>query len=120
MAIRLGLLIKQLEMCEKDLPVVFDFGGLVPDSIDSYRGYYEQLAISWIDRGAQNRISVGEIISILKNAIGKTFYGYKGGEYEMNEFTPVWAAQYGDCTSTAITGALNVGWQVVLTTAYEE
>ena len=120
MAIRLGGLIKQLRSCNQELPVVFDFGGLVPDSIDSYRGYYEQLAISWVERSFEKKITVSELLARLEEAVGKTFSGYKGGLYQMNEETPVWAAQYGDCTSTSITGVLDVGWQVVLTTSYED
>jgi hypothetical protein len=34
---------------------------------------------------------------MLTEAIGKTYTGYKGGEYVMGKVTPVWVANYGNC-----------------------
>jgi hypothetical protein len=44
----------------------------------SYRGYYEDLAFE----PAKN-ITVGEMLDCAKGALGKTYEGYKGGEYKM-------------------------------------
>ena len=32
-----------------------------------------------------------------KSALGATFPGWKGGEYTMNEHTPVYIGKYGEC-----------------------
>lgn len=58
----------------------------------SYRGYYEDLAF----HPAEN-ISVKEMLDAARGAMGKNYCGYKGGEFEMNEHTTVWLAEYGNC-----------------------
>ena len=59
----------------------------------SYRGYYEDLAFEPTDE----IIKVIDLKAICQSARGKTFEGWKGGSYEMNEDTPVWIAERGDC-----------------------
>lgn len=66
----------------------------------SYRGYYDELAI---DIEAEPRTSC-ELVGDLQDAIGKTFTGYKGGEYEMCKHTPVWVSRYGQCDQYAVIG----------------
>lgn len=66
----------------------------------SYRGYYDELAI---DIESEPRTSC-EIVGDLQDAIGKTFTGYKGGEYEMCKHTPVWVSRYGQCDQYAVIG----------------
>ena len=64
----------------------------------SYRGYYSDLSFKK-ESGEQ---SVGELLSILQNeCIDKTFEGYKGGDFTMDEHTPLWIADYG-CTGLKI------------------
>lgn len=58
----------------------------------SYRGYYEDLAFE----PAGERMKVCDLIAICRSAIGKTFEGWKGGHYEMDEKTPVWIAERGE------------------------
>jgi len=58
----------------------------------SYRGYYTDLAFA----PAKN-ITVGEMLACAQSALGKTFDGYKGGEYTMSEYTTVWLAEWGCC-----------------------
>lgn len=58
----------------------------------SYRGYYSDLSFEK-ESGEQ---TVGELLSILQNeCIDKTFEGYKGGDFTMDEHTPLWIAEYG-------------------------
>jgi len=59
---------------------------------DSYRGYYEQIAFE-----PKDSASVGEMLAHAKAAEGKTFTGYKGGEYTMTGDTIVNIAEYGHC-----------------------
>tara|TARA_R110002072_G_scaffold63430_2_gene157822 strand:+ start:430 stop:777 length:348 start_codon:yes stop_codon:yes gene_type:complete len=99
---KLGSIIQQLEGCDPEAPVRFDFGGLSPDptQLDSYRGYYNDLALGWTDRSC----TVQELLEALREANGRTFTGYKGGEFDMNNQTPVWIAEYGRTSDTKIIG----------------
>lgn len=38
---------------------------------------------------------VGDMLEFAKSAMGKTFTGYNGGEFEMGESTDCYIAQYG-------------------------
>jgi hypothetical protein len=58
----------------------------------SYRGYYDDVAFE----PAGEKMKVCDLIAICKSAIGKTFEGWKGGSFEMDETTPVWIAERGE------------------------
>jgi hypothetical protein len=58
----------------------------------SYRGFYEDVAMSVRDSGRQTKIA--ELMEEVNKCRG-TFTGYKGGEYTMDEDTPVWVADPG-------------------------
>jgi hypothetical protein len=110
----LGELIACLSLCPENLSVTFDFGRLVPTELDSYRGYYDHLALGFAE---ESRISCGELLARLNAAVGTTFGGWKGGEYTMYEDTPVWAANPGRSTDTAIVDVVKQHGRVVLVTA---
>lgn len=129
--VTLGTLIKalqhrQLDDDGKPRSIRFDFGGLLPRAVDSYRGYYDHLAMGWETwEDVQKRkppYSDGptavSILANLKNAVGETFTGYKGGEYRMDEDTPVWVANNGEAPGSGIVDVHSDGWQVVLLTDY--
>lgn len=84
---QLGELIKRLEVEQQNQIVPMGF-----DSPHSYRGDYYCLAFE----PAEN-ISVAEMLKCAKEALNSTFDGYKGGEFEMTEYTDVYLATYGDC-----------------------
>lgn len=91
----LGEFILKLEIVgNKDLPVVFDVGKYHPTYVDSWRGSYCELAINYETKGKPP--SVLRLINILKDAIGVTFVGYKGGDFLMGKTTPIWVANYGE------------------------
>jgi len=81
----LGELIKRLEM-ENQIRVL-PIGFKRPHS---YRGHYADLAFE----RAEN-VTIGEMLTLAKSALGETFTGYKGGHYVMKEYTDVWLAEYG-------------------------
>lgn len=83
----LGKLIAELEKLPPETPV-FGLGKLM-----SYRGYYCDLAFS--PTGEQR--SVKSLLDECREAMGKVFTGYKGGDYVMGETTPLWLAAYGEC-----------------------
>lgn len=92
----LGEIISKLEAVKNQkLPVVFDVAKYHPIGIDSWRGIYSELALEYSDKGKP--MIVSEFLKMLKNTIGKTLTGYKGGDFLMGKTTPVWVANYGEC-----------------------
>lgn len=57
----------------------------------SYRGYYSDLAFE------PAKSSIKDALVFCRSALGKVFEGYKGGDFQMGENTPVWVAHYGSC-----------------------
>lgn len=58
----------------------------------SYRGYYEDLAFE-----PTENITVGKMLKCAQEALGKTYQGYKGGDFKMEEHVDVYLANYGRC-----------------------
>lgn len=115
----LGNLIAALKAQPATHDVRFDFGGFIPRSLMSYRGYYDQLALDF-DDDYHKPVTVSALVVQLEKAIGKTFEGYKGGTYRMDRDTLMWVAHYGDSNSTGIVGVQDVRWQTVINTAWCE
>jgi len=91
----LGELILKLEdKPDKKLPVIFDGRKYYPTGIDSWRGSYCELAISYSTTSAH--MTVKGFLNLLRNTIGRTLVGYKGGNFLMGKTTPVWVANYGE------------------------
>jgi hypothetical protein len=78
-------LITQLEIRDPDKRVMNGFG-----SPHSDRGYYEDLAFEPV-----TETTFGEMLEHAKSAMGKTFEGYKGGEYKMHEYTDCKIGEWG-------------------------
>ncbi len=88
-----------------DLPVVVlcddkKYDGAYPSDLDSYRGYYDELAI---DISRDEAISLSAFLKEMKSSLNHTYSGYRGGDYGMHKDTFVWLAGYGDSTNVAIT-----------------
>ena len=91
----LGELISQLENCY-DLATKklrFDFGDNVPTGIDSWRGSYAELSLHFDKTEAP---LVVDFLKVLKETVGKTLEGYKGGDFYMSRHTPVWVANWSE------------------------
>ena len=101
MYIHLEELISELEKMPQDGIVPFGFG-----EPDSYRGYYDQLAFAPVKDA-----KVSDMLVFAKSALGKTFTGYKGGEYEMDGFTDCWIAEYGTSAGDKIGMTLINMWR---------
>lgn len=63
----------------------------------SYRGYYECLGFEPCDSA-----TAGDMLRVASYAVGRTYSGYKGGEYTMGLWTPCYLAPYG-CTGEPLT-----------------
>jgi hypothetical protein len=94
----LGKAIDILAKTDPNRPVkVISDGNHSLGPVDSYRGYYVDLAFTPI-----NINHAGAVLKNLREALGAMFEGYKGGEYVMTEKTPLWIAEYGDASEIAV------------------
>ena len=119
--LNLGQLIFLLERIDPKLTIRFAFGGFIPTSIDSYRGYYEQLAIGYAEPGGERKeCTVEELLKLCRDKVGATVSGYKGGDYDVGERTWMWAANWGECHSCAIVDVIETGWCAIIETGWQE
>jgi len=77
---------------------ISDFAG------DSWRGSYDLPAISYeeYNEDEDNGYSVKTVIENLKEIDGMEVTGYKGGDFTLSKFDPLFVANYGssnDCTA---------------------
>jgi hypothetical protein len=101
---RLAGLIEALAALPPDLPVYV--GDEPAGPLGSYRGYYNQLTIYRAGGrghgGNATPVTVAELLADARDADGKIFTGYKGGDYTMDLDTTVWADDYSMAYGTAI------------------
>lgn len=64
----------------------------------SYRGYYNDLAFE-----PKEGATAAELLAEARSCIGRTFTGYKGGEYVMEEYTDCWCSPWGMASQEALT-----------------
>ena len=134
--ITLGQLIEKMEVIVKnhaerategkeEAEVRYDFEYLFPTDFDSWRGIYAELALNFNmnDRSGEEQVeplTAIQFLALCKKTLGATFFGYKGGEYRMDENTPIWVANYGNSGSTALLDVVDGGYIVILITGYVE
>lgn len=114
--ITLGQLIDALKTASPTGSVRFDWCDLHPAGLASYRGYYEDLAIGFMCEKWTPIVTVSDFLLECQSAIGKTFEGYKGGDFEMDRDTVLWVANYGSSTGWAIVGVKVTEFGVTLKT----
>lgn len=100
----LGELIDALTDFDHTLYVQFDFAGAAPTTIDSYRGYYEDVAIGYSGEYSDVQCRVGKFLDTLKSSEHKTFTGWKGGDYVCDRESAVWVACPGTAPGVYIIG----------------
>jgi len=83
----LGELIDWLEKQDQDLIVKDGFS-----TPHSDRGFYEELAFS-----PEDEAKISDMLKYAKSAVGETFQGWKGGDFQMDEITSVYIGEYGKC-----------------------
>lgn len=94
--LNVGELILLLENVDEGKTIGF-VDGSFPKEFGSYRGSYSELGIEYDEGTPLLPETVGLFLLRLKDMIGKTIYGYKGGEYTVTEKTTVHKANYGEC-----------------------
>ncbi len=100
--ITLGVLIDWLE--RQDPNAVVKHGMVDPHS---YRGIYSDLAFQ-----PKLNVSFGQMLNEAKRALGNVYHGYKGGEYEVDNNTPVWIDSYSYGNGMPVTPALLALWRL--------
>lgn len=117
----LGQLIDALRKADKSLGVRFEFCGMVPCYLKSYRGFYDQLAFDYRPPDEEQErggfLTVGDLLAHCEQVVGKVFVGYKGGNYTMGLDTPLWVDKWGRCTSTAVVGTVVCDCWLLIKTA---
>jgi len=83
----LGDLIEWLEKQDQDLIVKDGFG-----SPHSDRGDYSELAFT-----PAPEATISDMLMFARSAVGATFTGWKGGDFRMEKYTPVYIGEYGTC-----------------------
>lgn len=104
MTLTLGEMIEKMEKWKKyDRGYVsFDFGSANPTRLDSYRGYYERLALGFDGDHCSKTVTPKQFYEMLTEANGMVYTGWKGGEYTMNLGTWVHVANPGNISDTII------------------
>lgn len=114
---------------DEAVTVEFDFGTAYPDGLSSWRGSYSELAINyalcgyddWQGKDSQfNHTDLADFVKMLEEAVGRTYEGWKGGDYVMSLDTPIWVANNGNAGNTGVVGVLNKDYVVIIQTAYCE
>lgn len=113
----ISYMIERLKTCKPDVSVYYDFCCCTPDGIDSWRGIYAELALGWRPPDGKP-MKVAALISLLESAIGRTFIGYKGGDFKMHAHTRVHCDNYGKATNTEIVGVVDLELFVILETRH--
>lgn len=100
--LKLGEFIEKLQQQPQENRITFDFGGFVPTSFASWRGFYNQLALGYEKPEYNKEITAANLLQLATDTVGVTMWGYKGGSYLMTKETNLWADNYGESTGTAI------------------
>lgn len=118
----IGEMLSALKGMDGGKKVQFTFGEpCMPSSIHSWRGSYDEAAIGF-ERShiMEDDITVKGFIDMIEDAMSRTHYGYKGGEYEFGPNTPVWVAEPSWPGNCAVCGVTDRGWMVTIDTEYRE
>lgn len=111
----IGAFIAKLKDQDSNNRICFDFANFAPTTFDSYRGYYDELALGFEDN---SNVTVKELLDKAEEAQRGTFTGYKGGKFTMSSNTPLWASNYGRTSSTAIVDIVNNDYQTIIVTEW--
>lgn len=109
---KLGEIIDTLEQFDPTVKVRFSDGS-IPGVFMSWRGSYDQLTLAPADE-SDKLPTVGKLLAAAREADGRTFTGYKGGDFLMDRETPVWADDYSRSDHNIIAGVSVVDGEVVL------
>lgn len=122
----------RIEAGNEEADVMFDFEYAYPCGLSSWRGSYAELAINFtfVGYGMDGYTTIkdfkpkepraSEFLAMLKEAGGKTYTGWKGGDFTMSRSTPMWVANDGNGANTGVVGIVDEGYSIRIDTAHCE
>lgn len=133
----IGELILKLEACKptyenyknetEHKTVHFEFEYAFPTGVSSWRGSYNELALTFDFEGYEHfskekltPMTLTDFLKMIKETIGKEFTGWKGGEFVMGKTTPVWVANDGNSGNTGVIDVLEDDYSITLKTGHCE
>ncbi|WOF44328.1 hypothetical protein KNJ79_05195 [Sphingopyxis indica] len=119
MTISVGDLIVLLRNCDPDALIEFDFPAR-PTTVASWRGVYAEPALG---HSAMPDVqpTVRDLYDELKNAIdGRTFCGWKGGDYSYTATDTLHVANPGDVGHLVVSGIADCDHYVVIKTQFQK
>lgn len=119
---------KQKEIIKKyqsEALIQYDFEYCYPTHFDSWRGSYNELSLNICLGGykkeeQEKELTVSGFLKMCEETIGKTFQGWKGGDFKMDEDTPIWIANSGNSGETALIDVYDNEYSVILMTGQRE
>ena len=119
MTMTIGEVLDKLAKQNPKAEVYFDFCAFIPTEVFSWRGIYAEAAIGYRKEGP--RVLVPQLIQAINKAIdGRTYGGWKGGEYRYSRDTPLHVDASGESTDTDIVDITGNDAYVVLHTKFSE
>lgn len=121
--ITIGELLEKLyAVQDREAEVIYDFCNLMPTKVESWRAVYAEPALGWKPRSYKyNNVTVAMLIEELEKGIdGRVYFGWKGGEYRYTKDSLLHVDNSGEWSDTALTGLIDCGYQVILTTKRED
>lgn len=94
----LGDILQELKENDVNMPIRISDGTYVRDEFGSDRGDYHNMYVGYnMQQEDENTIkTVGEMVNLLERAkIQGTMIGYKGGDYDIDDWTTVTIGTYG-------------------------
>lgn len=117
-------LLSDLRKAKPDAQVYFDFCRCVPTTVDSSRGDYSKPALGWASTsysGDGKAPTVQDLIAELERSTdGRSYTGWKGGDYRYSTRHTICVDNPGDWTSTELVRVEDDEWQVILHTRQEK
>lgn len=110
----LGEFVAQLAKLPPERDVYIDYACLAPMKLDSYRGYYDHIALGFTTE--EDAPTVQQLLEHARQNIGAVLSGYKGGDFTMGEPTPLWLSNRGRVADVIIVGVRDDKWAVIIET----
>lgn len=122
-----GQFIDALKKMPQSEAIKFDFVHFGPSTLESYRGYYEDVALGYEECGYTRRLvpysypTVEELRYHFEAMLGKVFCGWKGGNgTPVSLKTSLWVANPGETGDTVIIGVQQLLYVTIITRQEDE
>lgn len=111
----LGQLLDALKSAPADNAVRFNFCSIAPTDLDSYRGYFSELALGWAPQENYPEPLVSMLLERLTKQLGTVVHGWKGGEYTVSREQILYVANPGETGNTCVVGVESTYQTIIVT-----